>query len=274
MSSSVTVVTCFPEDAWETYAKRMLETAIVYLPLNVTEILAYHNSHQPDFHHPRIHFIDNYAILDGVSEFLKRHGDDPKKWGKMAGEKDNFRTNVCAYAHKAYAFYDAALTTNTDFLCWIDSDVEFFAPIPETFFDDVLPKSYFASVLDRGERYHVETGFVVIDKRNPWWMEFFDRYIDFYKEDLFLGEREHHDAWLFTVLMRKMRKEKKVEFFNLSPGHEGAGHPWMASALAAYGDHKKGVLRKKAGKSFQEDLRIPRQENYWKNLPKRSNLKN
>lgn len=273
--TSVTLVTSFSEIGWNQYAERMLKSAIEFLPPSI-KIVAYYNHTKPNFRpEGRIEFIDNYSIAGGVRDFIARHGDDPKKWGKVVGQKDNFRHNVNSFAHKSYALYDAAINTKSPLLVWCDSDVEFFAEVPESFFEESLPYPFFGAFLERGERYHIETGFYILRTNHLYYREFLNRFLDYYKKDRFLYEREYHDAWLMTQLVREMRRERKIATINLAPSFiPGAGHPWMMSRLAEFSDHKKGNLRKMAGKSFVEDLRgIKRPEPYWRSLPSRKDLK-
>lgn len=267
--TSVTLVTSFAPESWGVYSKRMLQTALQYLPESVL-IKAYYNKIKPEFpDNSRIEFIDNYSILNGVSNFIDRHGKDQKLWGKVPGQKDNFRHNVNSFAHKSYAFYHAAQQIESGIVVWCDADVEFFSEMPLSFLDEILPYPYYACFLDRGEKYHFETGFYAVRTAHPYHQEFLERFIDFYRKDLFIREKEYHDAWLTTELVKKMRYEKKITIYNLCSGYDGSGHPWLVSRLAEFSDHKKG-RRKIVGSSWQDDLKIPRLEPYWQNLPKRS----
>lgn len=271
--TSVTMVTSFSPEGWTSYAKRMLATAIQYLPKSIS-IKAYYNNIKPDFpESERIEFIDNYSIPRGVSEFISRHGNNQRLWGRIPGqEKENFRFSANRFIHKSEALYHASQNTQSNILTWIDSDVIFFSEVPESFFETSLPYPHYACFLDRGPRYHFETGFFSLRTKHPYHQEVMQRYIDYFRKDLFLKEAEYHDAWITSILIRQMVKERKITYYNLSPGYDGAGHPWLVSALAEFSDHVKGEKRKRVGKSFQEDLKISRSEPYWQRLSSRKNL--
>ena len=271
--STVTVVTSFSGIGFRDYGNKMLKSACQFLPTNV-EIWAYYNGVKPEFHNDRVQFIDNYAIPNGVSDFLKRHGKDQRLWGKVPGQaNENFRTAICKFSHKQYALYHASTVTVSDFLVYADADIIFFADVPESFFDDILPDPHYLAVLDRGPKYFPETGWFQLRTSHLYHKEFLERYIDFCRRDTFLEQREFHDAWLTGVLIQQMRSEGKISIANLCPGFDGSGHPWLQSELARYSDHAKGKLRKLTGRSFVEDVRGNRTEPYWKNLPSRKDLK-
>ena len=270
--SQITIVTSFSNEGFVAYGNKMLKSACQFLPANVG-IWAYYNGVKPEFHNDRVQFIDNYAIPNGVSDFLKRHGKDQRLWGKVPGQKDNFRYAANRFVHKLEALYHASTITSSDILIYLDADVVLFANVPETIFDELLPLPHYACVLDRGSRYHYETGFIGFRTAHSAHAEFMSRFVNYYRHDLFFKEKEWHDAWLCTILMNQMKNEGKISTFNLSPGYEGAGHPWLVSRLAEFSDHLKGAGRKTIGRSFVEDVRGNRTEPYWKNLPSRKDLK-
>jgi hypothetical protein len=267
--TTVALVTCFDPPGFAQFGRRMLMSAAEHLPPNVITIRAYHNACEPAWTHPRVTYVDNYAIPNGVKAFLDIHGKDPKKWGndpRARDGKQNFRWACNRFAHKQFAFYHASQTVEADLLLWVDADVVFFDDVPEGFFDEVHPEEAYIAMLYRGEKYHGETGWWSVRTAHTFHREFLWRYVAFLAEGTFERETEWHDAHLQTVLVRKMVAEGKITMHNLSPGFEGGGHPWLVSPLARYADHLKGV-RKQVGSSFREDLKVTRSEPYWQKVP-------
>jgi hypothetical protein len=58
---SLAVITTFPPNRWNAYAKRMLESHIQYWPDDV-KLYAYHEGVQPDLQHKKIVYVDIEAV--------------------------------------------------------------------------------------------------------------------------------------------------------------------------------------------------------------------
>ena len=272
---SVTLVTSFSPHGFISYGHRMLESALLHLPKSVR--LHVYIEENPltllqsdlDFSGRRVRVENLYAIPGGVKDFLAKHGNDPKKWGKVPGRKDNFRWAICRFAHKMYAIFHASEHCKTDLLVWCDGDTNFFADVPESFFAETLPEPYYLNFLGRGTRYHPECGWFSMRTTHPRHTEFMQRYIDILRTGSFEREAEWHDSYLFGELVKQMTAEGKIATWNLSPLAIGPGHPWVKSPLAQFSDHCKGESRKIAGHSLPKDLiDSPRVEPYWQGIRK------
>lgn len=272
---SVTLVTSFSKSGFTQYGRRMLESALLHLPKSI-DLWVYVEEDPAtllqsglDFSGRRVRMENLLAIPGGVKDFLAKHGNDPRKWGKVPGqEKINFRFACNKFAHKQFSVYHAAMNVETDLLYWADADTIFFADVPEEFFTEILPEPYYMCVLGRGTHYHPECGWFGLRVAHPFHKEFVSRYIDMLRTDSFLNEAQWHDSWLQWQVMKRMEHEGKIQVYNLSPGYAHAGHPWLVSPLARYADHMKGN-RKNTGSSWKEDLTKSRPEEYWQTLPKR-----
>ena len=60
---SLQVITTFPQNRWDVYAKRMLQSHIDYWPDNV-KITAYHEGPTPDLHHEKIEYVTTKILYN------------------------------------------------------------------------------------------------------------------------------------------------------------------------------------------------------------------
>jgi hypothetical protein len=97
----------------------------------------------------------------------------------------------------------------------------------------------------------------------------FQRVYDEAENGIFLMD-EWHDSYVFEQIKNKFPQMQQLDWaahlYDLRPragATLGEGHPLINSAWGAYLDHLKGA-RKKLGKSSAEDLKIKRNEDYWK----------
>ena len=88
----------------------------------------------------------------------------------------------------------------------------------------------------------------------------FQRYYDQAETGIFTLA-EWHDSFVFDAVRSKFNLVNK----NWSAGLiKGEGHPLINCEWGAYLDHLKGG-RKELGKSKAKDLKVTRNEEYWKN---------
>jgi len=76
--------------------------------------------------------------------------------------------------------------------------------------------------------------------------------------------KEWHDSFVFFEVVKEFRKVAEFDEVNLSNVTiSGEGHPIINSRIGAYIDHMKGE-RKVRGKSDKKDLKVTRNEEYWR----------
>lgn len=270
--TSATVVTSFSSAGFTDYGKRMLESAVKYLPPSIS-LWVYYNKERPAFNSDRITFVDSYAISDGVADFVQKYNKRGKNCGYnpiFNGGQYNFRWDAIKFCHKVFAITDCAKTCQSNMLFWLDADSVIFDHIPEDWLDTLLPYPHYLSYLARPAYTHTDCSFMGFRLRHPSSQEFMDRYLGIYKSGRFEGEKESHDSYLFDVVRKEMEKERKITSFNLSK--EDKGHVFVSSELGRFMDSLKGK-RKLTGTSWREDLNIQRDEPYWQNLTSRKDLK-
>jgi hypothetical protein len=97
----------------------------------------------------------------------------------------------------------------------------------------------------------------------------FQRMYDDAEHGIFLLE-EWHDSFVFDAVRVKFPQMRQLDWaahlHNLKPhphSSTGEGHPLINSEWGAWLDHLKGS-RKNLGRSKQEDLKVQRDEAYWR----------
>jgi len=267
----IAVVTTFHEEGLKNYAQKMIDTFCENWPKEI-KLYVYAEKCVP-----RIADHD-YVILkdlDSVQELVnfkntwkgvpKANGDvsnDPVR-SKRKDAGKGFKWNAVRFAHKVYAIFDCARTTDADVLFWMDADMVCHSPIS---FDTVM--KFCSQDVDLGflgrEGKYTECGLYSMNLKSLNVQNFlreFQRMYDDAENGIFTLA-EWHDSFVFDVVRTKFRHQLRE--YNWSAGIvSGEGHPLINSEWGAYLDHLKGN-RKEAGRSNLKDLKVNRTEAYWR----------
>ena len=274
---SLAVITTFPPNRWNAYAKRMLESHIQYWPDDV-KLYAYHEGVQPNLQHKKIVYVDIEAVNPELVAFKNKHRNDPVANGEtqeipggvrrdpQAGGNDrgkgSYLWDAVRFSHKTFAVAHAIKNIDTDYVLWLDADTYTFRPITKEFVIGLLPEDKLVNYLGRGDKYP-ECGWVCYNRRHSLIEKFMLNWISLYTTDTIFKELEWHDSYLFWQILKRVAPDQGVDI------GKGAGvrghHVFINSVLGDYIDHMKGK-RKIKGKSSQSDLRIKRKEDYWQNV--------
>ena len=79
---TLSVITTFPPNRWDTYAKRMIDSHVEYWPDDVV-LYAYHEGEKPNYNHPKVKFINTEEVNPELLKFKQRHKDDPVANGEL-----------------------------------------------------------------------------------------------------------------------------------------------------------------------------------------------
>jgi hypothetical protein len=269
--TKIAVVTTFHEDGLKTYAQNMIDTFCKNWPKEIT-LYAY-----PEKCNPRVPDHKQLVLtdLDSVKEltiFKERWKNVPKANGDVSTDpirskrKDagkGFKWNAVRFAHKVYAIFDCAKTTDADILIWMDADNVCHSPISLDAIQKFCPTNIDLGFLGREGKY-TECGLYSLNLRSESVQAFlreFQRMYDDADSGIFTLA-EWHDSFVFDVVRNKFHGRLKE--LNWSAGIiSGEGHPLINSEWGAYLDHLKGD-RKELGRSKAKDLKIKRTEAYWK----------
>jgi hypothetical protein len=268
--SKIAVVTTFHEAGLKSYAQRMINTFCKNWPQEVKLHLYPErcNPQVPD--HNRI-VLTNLDDVAELTAFKKQWYNVPKAngWCKDSTQKFNdktqkigFKWDAVRFAHKVYAIFDCARTTDADILIWMDADTVCHSPITMTQLENLCPLTIDLGYLGREGKYS-ECGLYSMNLRSESVQAFlreFQRMYDDADSGIFTLA-EWHDSFVFDVVRNKFRGRLKE--LNWSAGIiSGEGHPLINSEWGAYLDHLKGD-RKDLGRSKVKDLKIKRTETYW-----------
>lgn len=239
-------VTTFHQKGLEEYGRRMATSFDDHWSRDV-ELRIYSEGWKELF--PFATVIDLEESSDWLVEFKRRH----------AGLKtDNFRMDVVRFSHKVAALLQADQTTDARYLLWIDADTVTHSDISMEELFRLAPRGEWISWLDR-QRAYPECGFYIIDRQHHRHVEMMKRFRDMYANDLFRREREWHDSYLLQQCVLQAGVTTK----SISGDGYKTHHPFINGPLGRWMDHMKG-RRKEKGRSHGIDLKVARDEEYWK----------
>ena len=275
----IAVVTTFHSDGLEKYAQRMINTFCDNWPSEIVLHL------YPENCNPVIRDHNHVTLkrLEEVEELMafkntwqgvpKANGDvsaDPvRSLRKDAGK--GFKWHAVRFAHKVYAIFDCARTTDADILIWMDADTICHSPITIQDLYRMIPADSELCYLGRKGKYS-ECGLYAMNLRSPNVQAFlkeFQRVYDQAEQGIF-QLAEWHDSFVFDAVRVKFPQMRQLDWAahlnDIRPklgSSQGEGHPLINSEWGAWLDHLKGG-RKKLGRSKREDLKVRRTEAYWR----------
>lgn len=223
------VVTTFSPKGYEVYGRRMLNSFARFWPEDI-EIYAYYEGKRPSDAHPRA----QWRSLD----------DDTDRAAFMAAHKDHptdYRLQPVKFCHKVFAVTSAPRTT--DWLIWLDGDIETEAPVTHELLKSVTPDDVVASYLGRKWWNHTETGFVAynLDYRGQ---SFLDGLRAIYTTGHIMKLPQKHDCAAFDDV-REHYEDGGLPFLDLGKDFKGPGIDVMAATpLGKVMWHNKGEGRK------------------------------
>jgi hypothetical protein len=275
----IAVVTTFHEEGLKTYAQKMIDSFCEKWPNDII-LHIYPEKCNPiirDHSHVTLTDLDSVQEL---SKFKEKWKNVPKANGDVSADpirskrKDSgkgFKWHAIRFAHKVYAIFDCARTTDADILIWMDADTVCHSPITMDDLHRMIPQDKDICYLGRKGKYS-ECGLYSMDLRSERTRNFlkeFQRVYDNAEEGIFLME-EWHDSYVFDMVRVKFPQLKQLDWaahlhdLRPAPGmSNGEGHPLINSEWGAWLDHLKGG-RKKAGRSKRDDLKVIRTEAYWR----------
>jgi hypothetical protein len=274
----IAVVTTFHGEGLEKYAQRMINTFCTNWPTEVVLHLYPENCNPAISDHSHV----TLKRLEEVEELMafkntwqgvpKANGDvsaDPvRSLRKDAGK--GFKWHAVRFAHKVYAIFDCARTTDADILVWMDADTICHSPISMQDLYRMIPADSELCYLGRKGKYS-ECGLYSMNLRSPNVQAFlkeFQRFYDQAEQGIF-QLAEWHDSFVFDAVRVKFPQMRQLDWaahlHDIRPrlgSSQGEGHPLINSEWGAWLDHLKGG-RKKLGRSKLEDLKVKRTEAYW-----------
>jgi hypothetical protein len=266
----ITVVTTFNNNGYNKYGQRMIETFLKNWPQTVT-LVVYAEDCVVSQSAPNLIVKDLHKSSPELVAFKEQWKNVPKATGDVSNDpvrskrKDagkGFKWNAIRFAHKVYAIFDCARTTDTDVLFWMDADTICHSPITVDQLKKFCPENIDLGFLGREGKY-TECGLYSMNLRSEAVQNFlreFQLMYDDAENGIFTLD-EWHDSFVFDAVRTKFRNQ--LQEYNWSAGIvKGEGHPLINSEWGAWLDHLKGD-RKTAGRSLPKDLKVKRTEAYW-----------
>lgn len=276
MSRKISVVTTFHAAGYQQYGSRMIDTFLKNWPKSV-DLYVYAENCSVTQSAPNLFVLDLEATVPALTEFKRKWSNDPRATGQLAqGPADRkgkqpgigFKWNAVRFSHKVYAVCDLARRLQSGIEVWMDADTVCHSPITAERLDQLIPASVDIAFLGRKNKY-TECGLYALNLDSSATCEFIELFqgVYDYAEHGIFTMSEWHDSWVFD----QVRKEVAAKYPNWqqldwSAGLiTGEGHPLINSEWGAYLDHLKGD-RKQSGHSLPKDLKIKRNESYWRSI--------
>lgn len=242
--SNIAVITTFPTNSWDVYAKTMLQSFTANWPAEI----------------PLMVQLDDDLLFPDVDKLLRPQDGIAVGWesdhaafvtrNKAKDDPTNYRKQATRFCHKVFAIhraYKAAMAQKQTgegaprYLIWLDADVLITKRVTIEDVRACLPKEGdTVAYLGRKDWGHSECGWLAFDLENggAWVIE---EMHSWYITDYVLEENEWHDSWIFDEVCL----DGVIKRTNLTADKPGT-EIWEQSPMAAWSKHYKGPVAKQA----------------------------
>jgi len=277
--TNITVVTTFHKEGLDLYGQRFLDSFAKHVDKKI-KMLVYAESCEPKNLDPnQITILDAQEALPKLNRFKEKWKNVPKANGvcpfpekRPRDYHKKFKWDAVRFANKIYAVLDAC-DRSEDWCVWIDGDTFVHSDWSYADFVKLFPSKKWITYVGRGKAAATwpECGFYGLNLKDKICKKFLQDLEDMYEdaENKMFKLPEWHDSYIFGHLLNQY----KVNYPNIYDYTEnitlqtarsgGGGHPLINTDLGRWIDHLKGA-RKQLGKSKRSDIKIPRNESYWK----------
>ena len=277
--SAITVVTTFHKAGLDLYGQRFIDSfaARVDKQIKLTVYAEDCEPSNPDS--TQITVLDQRQALPKLLAFKDRWRDVPKANGTPPDEikqrrKDwnkAFKWHAVRFANKVYAVFDSCEKNANQWVVWMDADSFIHSDWSYDDFKQLLPDDKYITYVGRGRGSQTwpECGFYGINLNHSVAHNFIQDFEQMYQDadnGIFTLE-EWHDSYVFGEILKRYTDfpsyDYSAEMYLQEAKTGGGGHPLINTQLGKYMDHMKGD-RKQDGHSKRSDLKIKREESYWR----------
>ncbi len=275
---SLTIVTTWGTKYWPTPVQAGLESTVKNWPGHA-KILLYPDDMSQQLKLPRTEYYDLCKEQSVLKEFIERNKNN-SRLTKWQPQQYKFEYDAIRFSYKVFACIDAYQKTKPDMLWFLDADIITFEKISMSWLEHIIPDTAFTSYLGRPKKGFSETGYYAFNTAHKYTKEFFERWEQYYAEDLFFNIQKgflnhfpiagYTDSFTFDAVRLEMEQAGKIKNEDLNDGRWSGGrkarHPFINSELGQYMDHMKGYERKAQMSSRKRDLTTKQSHSYWKTL--------
>lgn len=243
---SIAVITTFPNNSWDVYAKRMLQSFVQFWPAEIPLMVQLDND---------LLYNDVNKILrpqDGIVVGWEKEHDEFVERNKGKDEPQNYRKQAVRFCHKVFAIkraYDAMVKAKAAggevprYLIWMDADVLTNKRVTIEDVKECLPKEGHAvSYLGRKDWDHSECGWLGFDLEKGGELIVSSTFNTYVSDELFKFE-QWHDSYVFDKIREQFEGQPVGEWTNLTDGKPGMDI-WVHSPMAKWSMHYKGPVAK------------------------------
>jgi hypothetical protein len=264
-----TVVTTFNAEGYNSYGRRMIQTFLQTWPKDVL-LKVYAENCRVTETAPNLQVLNLEESSPELVAFKKTWCNVPKANGDVTADpvrskrKDagkGFKWHAVRFAHKVYAIFHATQHATTDWVIWMDADMVCHSPVSMEKLSQFFPTSADLCFAGRSKKF-TECGLYGMHVTEPAvqsWLAEFQHMYDDAEQGIFTLD-EWHDSFVFDAVRKRhsLREQNWTAHLQM-----GEGHPLINSEWGAYIDHLKGE-RKGLGRSRSSDLKVRRNESYWR----------
>ena len=243
MNKKVTILTTFSDKGYEVYAKHCISSLQRFLADDI-EMIVYTDTPR-DFNKPNwINKILEKEVPE-LTEFKKRNSYRTVPEGTKGFIWDGVR-----FSHKSYAWCHAGLNTDSDIVIWLDADTEAIENIDINYLSKFMPFGYVSSYLGRPGRY-TETGWLAWNMNHPDSKKFFQRFKQYYNEDLIYNLKGFTDCHVYDAVRQEFEAEG-IPSYDIT---KDMPKDVFNQALKGYMTHYKGPDKTNREKYYSKAMR-------------------
>lgn len=186
-----------------------------------------------------------FSLLDRVpiQRFIENGAVEKQKSKGIISQKnsDDFLYDAIRFCFKSYCQIQHSNQCKTQYMVWVDSDVEFTRTVTEDDLNRLIDNDYYLSYLHRETRY-TETGWIIFNTHHPYHKVFFNQFAKLYDTYGIFSLKHWTDCHAFDHCRKLSEKEgvkhKRLTSKNLMNMH--GDHAWKGSPLNDFSIHWKG----------------------------------
>lgn len=214
--SSVAVVTTFAKDHINVYGKRFVDS--FKKNCNYPVYIYAEDFSSEEINHQVTDFYSN------IPEHVKFKNSIEEQISNLNVKEQNRLRKALRWSYKSFVIIHALETIKSDYIVWIDADVETINTVPDDLIEKLCGKYLmmcYPQQLDDG--VHIESGFIIFNKNHPEIQKVINHYRrGYYLEQVLTIKKPWDGYWLASlVIQNNTVKEKSnliyTPFSNIRP---------------------------------------------------------